>query len=232
MLWWRFTLFYLISLLLCLIAQSLGFLVGSIFIKDKFSTIFIGSVQSFPLFMAGGYLIRESVMNWVIKPLWYISYIRYSFSAIIISIYGFGRCSNNLNNSDKSTSIQNVLSNFTRSDKTLLSQVREIVNEDDFACLYDTYYTESGVNLDNYFKNCNLSLANLFSRTMNQNTIDLNRQLEEETKLYDGSFVLSYYEIRNEHFNWSIICLILTLIFLRTINYLIILHNVKKHSKF
>ena len=42
---WRFALFYLISLLLCLIAQSLGFIIGSIFIKDKFSTIFIGNNQ-------------------------------------------------------------------------------------------------------------------------------------------------------------------------------------------
>ena len=44
MVWWRFLLFYLISLLLCLIAQSLGFIVGSIFIKDKFSAIFIGKL--------------------------------------------------------------------------------------------------------------------------------------------------------------------------------------------
>ena len=220
--WWRFALFYLISLLLCLIAQSLGFIVGSIFIKDKFSAIFIGSVQSFPLFMVGGYLIRESVMNWLVKPLWHISYIRYSFSAIIISIYGFGRCSNE-------DTIQAALSNLARPDKTLLQQVRELIDQDDFNCLYDSYYTDSGYNLDNYFKNCNLTLANLFSRSMNAG--DLNKQLEQETKLYDNSFVLSYYEITNDLFGWNIFCLIVTLILLRAVNYLIILHNVKKHSK-
>lgn len=229
MVWWRFALFYLIALLLCLIAQSLGFIVSSVFVRDKFSAIFIGSVQSFPLFMIGGYLIRESVMNWMVKPLWLVSYIRYSFSAIIVSIYGFGRCSNRL--SDGNSPIQNILSNFSKVDKTLLTQVRELVNEDDFNCLYDSYYTDSGYNLDAYFKNCNLTLANLFSRTLNQNTLDLNKQLKQESELYDGSFVLSYYEVNNESFNWNIICLVITLIILRAINYLIILHNVKKHSK-
>ena len=181
--------------------------------------------------MAGGYLIRESVMNWLVKPLWHLSYIRYSFSAIIISIYGFGRCTDSVVKNGKST-IQTVLSNFTRTDKTLLSQVREMVNEDDFNCLYDSYYTDSGYNLDNYFRNCNLTLANLFSRSMNQNTVDLNKQLEHEAKLYDNSFVLSYYEVTNDLFNWNILCLIVTLVLLKAINYLIILHNVKKHSKF
>lgn len=182
--------------------------------------------------MAGGYLIRESVMNWIVKPLWYASYIRYSFSAIIISIYGFGRCSNSLKHNARSATIQSVLSNFTRPDKTLLSQVRDLVDEEDFNCLYDSYYTDSGIQLDNYFRACNLTLANLFGRTMNQNGVDLNRQLEQEAQLYDGSFVLSYYEVSNQQFGWNIFCLLLTLVLLRVINYLIILHNVKKHSKF
>lgn len=187
-------------------------------------------MQSFPLFMAGGYLIRESVMNWIVKPLWWISYIRYSFSAIIISIYGFGRCSNHPTH--QSATIQSVLSNFTRPDKTLLSQVRDLLAEDDFNCLYDSYFSDTGYMLDGHFRNCNLTLANLFSRTMNQNSVDLNRQLEQEARLYDGSFVLSYYEVSNDQFSWNIFCLVVTLVLLRAINYLIILHNVKKHSKF
>ena len=252
--WWRFSLFYLIALLLCLIAQTLGLIVGSVFAHDKLSAIFIGSVQSFPLFMVGGYLIRGSVVSVLVRPLWQVSYVRFAFSALILSIYGFGRCpaptaqqsllptfGSSYSNSNGAQQQPHHHHNYSAppSSTRLLNQVRALMDEEDFNCLHDSYYTDAGYQVDQLLSRCNLSLPGLFARQPLDPTTDGNgsgqthhpQSPDSESTIYDNSFVLSYYEVTNDTFVHSIGYLCGTLFLLMLINYLLIVRNARKESR-
>ena len=45
-----------------------------------------------PLLLFSGFLVRIERMPWIIRPLTYVSYMRFAFEGMVIAIYGFNRC--------------------------------------------------------------------------------------------------------------------------------------------
>jgi hypothetical protein len=241
--WWRFALFYSVAVLLCLIAQTLGLIVGAAFADDRLSAVFIGSVQSFPLFMVGGYLIRGSVVSALVRPLWQFGYVRFAFSALILSVYGFGRCPPNYAppSALSSAAILPAMSPTTLapfdslrssndsngpSSRSLLHQVRTLMDEDDFNCLHDSYYTDAGYQVDQLLGRCNLSLPALFARQPLESAMSTSNSSSSE-----NSFVLSYYEVSSDSFVYNMIYLTGTLVVLQLVNYLLLVHSARKEVR-
>ena len=52
----------------------------------------MGPISALPLLLFSGFLVRIERMPWIIRPLTYVSYMRFAFEGMIIAIYGFNRC--------------------------------------------------------------------------------------------------------------------------------------------
>ena len=56
------------------------------------AAVYLGPISALPLLLFSGFLVRIERMPWIIRPLTYVSYMRFGFEGIVISIYGFNRC--------------------------------------------------------------------------------------------------------------------------------------------
>lgn len=81
--WPRFLWFNVIVLLNSLITRSIGMLIGSIFLNDTLSAVFISTCAIFPFMLSAGFLIRQSVSTWILRPFWYLGE-SFGFSAMIL----------------------------------------------------------------------------------------------------------------------------------------------------
>lgn len=90
---WRFLLFVLVICLLAEVCHSLGSFIGILLSNDIVSAVLAACAFTVPLLIFAGFLVRYSAMPWFFKPLSYISFMRYSFEGLLVTIYGFDRCS-------------------------------------------------------------------------------------------------------------------------------------------
>lgn len=85
----RFCMVTLIAVLTALVSQSLGILVGAAFNIE--GGTFIGPISSIPMVLLSGFFVNLKDIPVYIQWLPYISFIRYSFEGMLISIYGLDR---------------------------------------------------------------------------------------------------------------------------------------------
>lgn len=88
----RFVNFSLIFVLTAVIAQAHGIIISAIFSQNLMAAVYLGPISALPLLLFSGFLVRIERMPWIIRPLTYVSYMRFGFEGIVISIYGFNRC--------------------------------------------------------------------------------------------------------------------------------------------
>ncbi|RWS22578.1 ATP-binding cassette sub-family G member 1-like isoform X2 [Leptotrombidium deliense] len=96
---WRFGAFLVISILISMIGQSYGLLIGIIFIENLRAASFIAPLSIFPFVLFCGFFVRVALIPSYLQLFATISPMRYAMEAMIIIIYGFGRC-------DQSTTMQ------------------------------------------------------------------------------------------------------------------------------
>ena len=89
---WRFTSAYGLSVLMGIICESMGVLIGIVLSNDLVNATLMTMASSFPVLMFGGFLIKIADIPWYFQPMTYISYTRYTFEGILATVYGFGRC--------------------------------------------------------------------------------------------------------------------------------------------
>ena len=89
---WRFASAFGLSVLMGIICESMGVLIGIILSHDLVSATLLTMASSFPVLMFGGFLIKIADIPWYFKPMTYVSYTRYTFEGILAAVYGFGRC--------------------------------------------------------------------------------------------------------------------------------------------
>ena len=89
---WRFCLFSLLMVFVSFCAQSQGLIMGALFMDNVAAAVFISVTTTVPIMLFGGYFIRIANMPKWISWLSYISYFRYTYQAMLISLYGFNRC--------------------------------------------------------------------------------------------------------------------------------------------
>uniref|UniRef100_T1L476 ABC transporter domain-containing protein n=2 Tax=Tetranychus urticae TaxID=32264 RepID=T1L476_TETUR len=207
----RFALFYMIIFLLSIIGQIIGLIMGTIFMDDPPSAVFMSISTLCPIFIVGGFLLRESIIVWFLKPLWYLSYVRYAFASIIVALYGFGRCG---------TEYKAPLR------RSVLPQLTQLVQDEDIGCVYDQYQLNSDC-FDEILRECNTTMDYIYKKTIGREEHRLTASVDQ----YDGSFVMSYYEVTNTQFTVNIIVLVLYSLVLILINYWILIYKIKRKIK-
>ncbi|GBN85363.1 ATP-binding cassette sub-family G member 1, partial [Araneus ventricosus] len=85
----RFDLFILSSIMISLVAQFVGFLIGVA--TSVQNDVFLAPVVLFPILLFSGLFIRLDTIPYYLQWLSYISYVRYCYQSVLRGIYALDR---------------------------------------------------------------------------------------------------------------------------------------------
>ena len=99
----RLIYFTLINIIIAFVSQSLGLMLGAIFMENASAAVFLGPITNVPLLLFGGFFVRLSTIPVYLRYFSYLSFVRYAFEAIVVTLYGFDRCHVDINELKNST---------------------------------------------------------------------------------------------------------------------------------
>lgn len=88
----RYLNFLSTTILCCLIAQGLGFLIGILCVRSFNISIIVSSSVLLFLFLFSGFFVKRSDMGESVAVITDFSFVRYGLEALLLIIYGNSRC--------------------------------------------------------------------------------------------------------------------------------------------
>lgn len=242
--WYRFGYFSLICLLISSIAQCVGILFGTYYVRSVENAVFLAPLSMAPVFLLSGFFGKLSSIPMVLKPFAYISYVRYAFEALLIVLYGFDRCS------PPSTS------NITAADSGIPSASENVPSH-----LLNTGYV-SGNDIDYANRRLRQNLSRISTYRFNPNPQDFWREAtttqrpvlsdqyapqfdsshdvnreggslfngSAESLFTEGSYVLKRFDVTEDSFFINLAVLISFLLTLRILCYIILLNKTNQRK--
>ena len=124
---WRLCAYVGSALSVAFVAEAIGITVAimstDIFVTTQYNSLFLA-----PTILLSGFFIPHFSLPLVFKKLSNLSYIRYAFENMVISLFGFGRCTTNSTAIDLYQEIANLYNPMTVIDQAIES----ISNQTDF----------------------------------------------------------------------------------------------------
>jgi len=216
----RFGLFTLVSILIANIAQCVGMLFGTIYVRSVQTAIFMAPLSMAPVFLLSGFFGKIAKVPIFLKPIAIISYVRYAFEGYLVIIYGLGRCDQNV------TASGHNLINFAASQNLNANRSSVMIDE------LNSKVTTSQLRGQYYDKNSPLytTLPKVWFGFYNPLDYLSYQSTSDFTSTSTGSLVLDYYGLQDYHLwhNLAILCGILIVVRIIAYYILIIKTNEKK----
>ena len=231
---WRFLIFFLIICLVAEVCQTFGTCMGILMSSDIISAALVTTASSIPVIIFAGFLVRYSGMPWYFRPLSYVSYMRYAFEGLLITIYGFDRCASGsgsenfveklVNSQDPQKIVRNIWKsmNVTYNDVKRFSHLLNVDEE----CL--------GEVTNNTADYMGLEYHSPFPTTTTPSPWGFSFSDEEEDSLASASpsndnpsYILSYYELHDWELWGDITCLIVYSLIFKICIYLLLKYKTR-----
>lgn len=90
--YFRFGLLFMTTMLLAAIWDCRGFFFSVLFKGDTLKAVLTANGLILVLFLLSGFYVKQEALNDVVKPLSYVSDMKYGYSSVVASLYGFNRC--------------------------------------------------------------------------------------------------------------------------------------------
>ena len=218
--WWRFSLFLSIGLLISIMGQSTGLLFGALFAKYLQTAIFIAPISTLPLILISGFFVRLNTIPTLLRPITYVSYLKYAFEALIITVYGYDRCkiSPSLVDEEISTKESNgctVVGQFYSYLRNDLNISLDALADYIPMLVPDNRDVNMTIKLEQFTKA--LEKVDFNATTKIMETLDATRSL-----------VMIEYELEEANFIINIIALFGFIVIIRLITYIVLLHKSEK----
>ncbi|RWS17878.1 ATP-binding cassette sub-family G member 1-like isoform X2 [Dinothrombium tinctorium] len=197
----RFALFTSICIIESLIGQTLGTIVGAIFSNSVTVAAFMAPISVLPFVLISGFFVKITSIPYYLKPLTYLSYMRYTFEAMILTLYG-----------DRCEEVKNEIQLYPHSSEAsnlmfrLQRLISNLTNEEFFV---------------NFLQSQNINISEVSSLKFAHQSIS-NNSIDES-----DSFVLKEFNLNSSQLSFNFIMLVLLLIAFRAFNYFILLTKTK-----
>ncbi|RWS06662.1 ATP-binding cassette sub-family G member 1-like protein [Dinothrombium tinctorium] len=210
---WRFESYLLINILIALISQCQGLIMGAIFMHNMTAAVYIGPLTALPLLLFSGFLVKIETIPALLRPLSNLSYVRFSFEGAIISIYGFDRCGEDVK--ARLDLMQNMLRGWFAK---MLSIVSRAINEKDED--YDYGYEQSSNSTVD--ENETTELQNLSGALVDTIIAGIGGGMRNsEGDVVSG--VMALFDLEDHHLYRSFILLLIFFVLLRVATYFFVL---------
>ncbi|XP_053201356.1 ATP-binding cassette sub-family G member 1-like [Panonychus citri] len=236
---WRFALFIFISILISNIAQTVGMLFGTIYVRSVQNAVFMAPLSMAPVFLLSGFFGKISKVPLALKPIATISYVRYAFEAFLIVLYGYDRCPPlnltmaNLNSSPSSSSSSSASPSYSLSyaaqDLHFSTELPPTDYEDENISSSPDYPgdPESSTGTSSYLYD---SLPKIWSGFYNpldylRLAAELPSSSSSPDQVTSSSLILNHFSLKDDYLWQNIAILIASLTLLRLLAYFILMYK-------
>ncbi|XP_015789963.1 ATP-binding cassette sub-family G member 1-like [Tetranychus urticae] len=216
--WWRFCLFLAVGLLISIIGQSIGLIFGALFAKNLQTAIFITPISTLPFILISGFFVRLNTIPAILRPITYSSYLKYAFEALIITVYGYDRCTLNPTLTDDSS--------LSKSNGcTLVGQFYSYLR-DDLNISFDALKEYIPLMIPENRENATAKLDQ-FVKSLEKVDFNVTQQIVD-TLNSTRSLVLTEYNLEEDIYVTNIIVLFGFIVVLRVATYFVLLYKSEK----
>lgn len=207
---WRFASFTAILVLTALISESIALVVSALLARSPMAVSFVGPLTMVPLLLLSGVVVMKGHMPPAMTALQWASFTKFTFDGLAITMHGFGRCTNDV---DELSSFRTVLESLVAS---VLDQVLRSLKSIEAAT---GVTAASSVNSDQMASWCLNAILGKFGT---EEGIDKSGHAR--------SAVMEMFQLRDDDLIICYIMLGASLLFLRLLAYILIVYRARQKS--